>query len=98
MDIIETYTGGYHKILKINIPAGETMEEHYSTSDAFIIVFEGKAKLIFKNEEIELVSESVFLIPAIKPHSLKVIEDLRAYLVLDCTGSIRNMPKASKKI
>lgn len=96
MEIVESYKGGYHKILKIAISAGQSMEEHYATTDAFIIVLEGKAKLIFKNRKIDLMAESVFLIPALKAHLLNVTEDLKAYLVLGSMGNIepiKNFPK-----
>lgn len=65
MKIEEVCKGGYHTVLKAAIPAGEVMQEHYSTSDAFIIVLEGKARLVFVNKQIELKEGSAFLIPGL---------------------------------
>lgn len=91
MDIREVCSGGYHKILKVNIAAGEVMQEHYSTSDAFIIVMNGKARLVFQNKQIDLAADSTFMIPGLKLHSLEVLEDLQAYFILGPKGGIEGV-------
>ncbi len=88
MEIKEVCVGGFHKILSLSIDSGKTMEEHYSTSDAFIIVLKGKGELIFENKKVALDMDTTYLIPALKTHQLKVTEDLKAYLVLGPKGGI----------
>lgn len=82
MGIEEVCKGGYHKVLRARMPAGSSMEAHYATSDAFMVVVNGEAKLIFNDQEVALSAGSAFLIPGLKPHVLKVSQDLDAYFTL----------------
>lgn len=91
MPIEEICSGGFHKVLKAEIPAGEGMEEHYTTSDAFVVVVDGSAKLIFKDKQVDLFAGSAFLIPGLKPHSLVVSKDLKAFFTLASTGKIKKV-------
>lgn len=85
--------GGYHTVLSADIPEGEAMQEHYSTSEALIIVLEGSAMLIFKDKQVHLSKGSVYLIPGLKVHSLEALEDLKIYLVLGTAGNIKMIEK-----
>lgn len=89
MNVEEVWSGGYHRIFKAEIPAGEKMQEHYTTSDAFMVVVGGEARLIFKDKEVDLKEGSSFLIPGLKPHSLEASQDLKAFLTLAPMGNIK---------
>lgn len=72
----------HYKVVKVEMPAGVNMPQHYATSDAFVMVESGNALLIYKNETCELKQGSSLSIPSHEPHILKVIEDFKAYIVL----------------
>jgi quercetin dioxygenase-like cupin family protein len=82
MEIGPLHSGEHYKILKAEIPAGGRMPTHYATSEAFIIVTGGRAEIIFSDQEVRLQAGSTFLIPARKPHTLNVIEDFKACIIL----------------
>ena len=91
MSMKEICRGGFHKVLQARISAGECMEEHYATSDTFVVVINGRAKLIFQDLVVDLTAGSTFLIPGLKPHSLEVFQDLEAYFTLAPLGCIENV-------
>lgn len=82
MGLEQVFEDDHRQILKVELPAGSGMPEHYATSDAFVIVVEGKAKLIFNDMTCELVRGGTFLIPEEKSHRLEVIDDFKAFIVL----------------
>ncbi len=97
MELEEICKGGFHKVLKAEIPAGGGMEEHYTTSDAFVVVVDGNAKLIFKDKQVDLCAGSAFLIPGLKPHSLIVSSDLKAFFTLAPMGKIKGLKTNTKQ-
>lgn len=88
MKIGPLHSGEHYKILKAEIPGGSRMPTHYATSEAFIIVISGTAEIIFSDQEVHLQTGSSFLIPARKPHTLNVIEDFKACIILAPAASI----------
>ena len=48
------FSNNYYKVMEVALNVGETMPLHKATSDAFIIVKEGSAKIIFSDVEVEL--------------------------------------------
>lgn len=91
MSMKEICRGGYHRVLQARIPAGDCMEEHYTTSDTFVVVINGKAKLIFQDNVVDLIAGSTYLIPGLKPHSLEVSQDMEAYFTMAPMGCIENV-------
>ena len=77
------------KVISVSLEKGESMPNHKATSDAFVIVRQGKVKLIFDNHEIYLRQDSTQLIPANEKHTLQVEEDFSACIVLAIEGEIK---------
>ena len=88
MDIGEIYSNDQFKILKAEIPAGQRIPTHTASSEAFLVVVQGKAQLIFSDTEVSLEPGSTYRIPVRKPHSLDVIEALEAFIVRCGEGRI----------
>lgn len=82
MEIGLLHSSEHYKILKAEIPGGGRMPAHFATSEAFIVVISGRAEIIFSDQEVSLQAGSTFRIPARKPHTLNVIEDFKACIIL----------------
>lgn len=86
---IEQIFGDAHRtILKATIPAGSTVPSHHATSDAFVIVSRGKAILDFHLRKVTLTEGATFLIPESREHTLQVLDDFEAYIILAGGGKI----------
>ena len=79
----------HYKVLRVEIPAGKDVPRHYATFDAFIMVNSGNALLIFSDETIELKKDSYFSITANRPHTLRIVEDFKAWIVLANDAEIK---------
>lgn len=88
MEIKKIFENRSFKIMNVALLKGEILPNHRATSDAFIIVQRGSAKIIFDDIEIPLHHNSTQLIPANKKHSLKVLEDFNASIVFSIEGEI----------
>ncbi len=64
------------------------MPDHRATTEAFIIVKRGRAKIIFDDKEVDLQQDSTHLIPANEKHTLQVEEDFSACIVFPIEGEI----------
>lgn len=84
----ELFHNGSYKVMQVTIPGGQNMPSHHASSDAFVIVQEGEALLIFSDETIELHPGSHHAIPAAKQHILKVVKDFRALIVMEAGAEI----------
>ena len=89
MEMKKIFSNNYYKVMEVALNIGETMPLHKATSDAFIIVKEGTAKIIFSDTEAELHQGSTFAIPANKEHKLQVIEAFKAFVVFASDGEIK---------
>ena len=82
------YENESYKIMDVALKKGESLPKHKATSEAFIIVKEGKGKIIFDNEEVPLEHDSSHSIPGNETHKLEVLEDFRASIILGKDGDI----------
>ncbi|GEO05038.1 hypothetical protein AAE02nite_27020 [Adhaeribacter aerolatus] len=84
----EIHKNASYKILQITLPAGKIMPRHYATSDAFIMVVSGEARLSLTTKEQILQPGATFPIPAREPHTLEILSDFRAFVVLAADANI----------
>jgi len=82
-------TNEHFQVVKIEFAAGANMKRHIATSDAYLIVEDGNALLIYAGETYELSKGETFLIPANEQHMLKIIDDFKAWIVLASTAQIK---------
>lgn len=85
----EIHANTSYKILKVTLAKGEEMPRHHASSDAFIIVEKGKAKVRLLEREEVLEQGATLHIPADEPHSLQVLEDFVAHVVLAAEAKIQ---------
>ncbi|MES2111451.1 MAG: hypothetical protein V4577_22025 [Bacteroidota bacterium] len=77
------------QIVEIKLAAGVSMPRHIATCDACLVVEEGIALLIYAGEMRELSPGVVTLIPANEQHMLKIIEDFKAFIILEKEALIK---------
>lgn len=82
------YVGKQFKVLEVTGNAGIDMPLHYCTSEAVVAIQQGRATLYIDGEIKELTSGMSVLLPANKKHSLKVVDTLRAQVVMTKEASI----------
>ncbi|MCK0144771.1 cupin domain-containing protein [Arenibacter sp. F26102] len=70
------------KILQIKALSGTGMPKHHSTTEAVIVVLEGKAILKAKETEYLLEKGSSMLVPAGLEHSLTILEEFQAVAIM----------------
>lgn len=84
--------GEQFKMLEVTAVAGAFMPVHYCTSEAIVMVREGTATLEMEGGNTELAPGSSILIPAGKPHSLRVGQPLKATVVMERTATLEFEP------
>lgn len=77
------------KIVDIKLSAGVNMPRHTATCDACLVVEEGVALLIYAGEMRALSPGVVTLIPANEQHMLKIINDFKAFIILEKDAIIK---------
>jgi|SRR5690606_2076670 len=82
------HLGEQFKVLEVTGNAKADMPIHYCTSEAVVIIQQGRAILIIDEAEKELTPGMSVLLPAKKKHSLKIIEPLKAQVVMAKEASI----------
>jgi len=82
------HVGEQFKVLEVTGIAEADMPLHYCTSEAVVIIQKGKAILSIDGERKELSPGMSVLLPARKKHTLKVIEPLKAQVVMAKDASI----------
>ncbi len=80
--MLELTKNNHYKVVQVELPAGTNMPRHFATSDAFVIVENGNALLIYKGETCELRAGTNICISSHEEHILKVLEDFKALIVL----------------
>lgn len=76
------FFGEQFKVLEVTGNAEVNMPLHYCTSEVVVTIQKGRAILIIDNAEKELTTGMSVLLPARKEHSLKIIESLKAQVVM----------------
>ena len=79
----------HYKVMQATLKAGDQMPNHYATSDAFIVVVKGRAKLLVNGTEIALIAGGHYSLPAMQAHPLQIEEDFEACIVLAAGGDIQ---------
>jgi quercetin dioxygenase-like cupin family protein len=88
MEMKKIYENDLYKVMNVSLKKGESLPQHKATSDAFIIVKQGRGTIIFDNREVPLQYDSAQLIPANETHTLEVLDDFRASIILGKNGDI----------
>lgn len=87
MSILER--GKEYKVLHVTGAKGCQMPPHLSTKEAIIIVYEGEAILKLDSQEIYLMVNEPFIIPALASHSLFITEDFAAHVIMAVDSEIK---------
>ena len=80
--LIPLYFGEQFKVLEVTGNAEVNMPLQYCTSETVVTIQKGRAILIIDEAEKELATGMSVLLPARKEHSLKIIESLKAQVVM----------------
>lgn len=84
----EIHANASYKVFSVSLAKGEEMPRHYASSDAFLVIRQGKAVLKLQEREVVLESGATIAIPANEPHSLHILEDFAATVVLAADAQI----------
>ena len=95
MEMNKLFGNSHYKVMNVALKPGESMPLHKTTSDAFIIVKTGLARLIFSDKEVELQQGSTAVIPAHKEHQLQVKDAFNAYIIFAAEGEIKFLNQPS---
>ena len=85
----EINNNAVYKVLQVNLPKGQIMTWHFASSDAFIIVDKGEAKLSLPTKSITLLAGTSFPIPVKEPNTLEILADFRAHVILAADAYIQ---------
>ncbi|WP_083610322.1 cupin domain-containing protein [Pontibacter flavimaris] len=88
MEMKEIHANASYKVLSVGLGGGEEMPRHYASSDAFMVVKAGKGILKLRGRELTLEAGTTLLIPANEPHSLYILENFAAEVVLAAGAQI----------
>ena len=80
--------GEQFKMLEVTAVAGAFMPLHHCTSEAIVMVREGTATLEMDGGNTELAPGSSILIPAGRPHALRVGQPFKATVVMERKASL----------
>lgn len=83
------HTGATFKTLKVTALKGAVMPLHHATSEAVLIVQEGEAVLKMNGEKHILDKNASIIIPAFENHSLEIISDFNALVVMAVDSDIQ---------
>ncbi|MCK0159089.1 cupin domain-containing protein [Allomuricauda sp. F6463D] len=81
--------GKTYKALEVIGYPGTVMPHHYSTGEAVIMVKKGKALLKMCDDEHKLEMGSVYIIPAKKEHSLTILGEFEAVVIMAIDSAIQ---------
>jgi quercetin dioxygenase-like cupin family protein len=76
------------KALKVEGGAGTKMPPHHSTREAVIVVQKGEALLRMPDGEHPLKAGDCFIVPAKKEHTLTIIKDFTAIVIMAIESEI----------
>jgi quercetin dioxygenase-like cupin family protein len=61
---------------------GQGLSEHKAPFDALVYIMDGKAQVMIKNEQFELVAGEMIILPVDEIHALKAIERFKMALIM----------------
>ncbi len=88
-DLLPLATGASLKIFELDGAAGMIMPVHYCTEEAVVSVKAGSSRLQFEDHAMILEKGESFLLPAGKTHSLTLLEDFQALVVMPVESDIK---------
>ncbi|MHC2993538.1 hypothetical protein OB13_18855 [Pontibacter sp. HJ8] len=88
MEMKEIHANASYKVLTVSLAKGEEMPRHYATSDACLVIREGKGMLKLQEREVVLEAGATLVIPANEPHSLQIQENFAATVILAAGAQI----------
>lgn len=88
-ELLPVATGDTLKIFEVTGTSGMEMPVHYSTEEAVVSVKQGSSKLQFEDDAVILNVGDTYLIPAGKLHSLTLLDDFRALVVMPVESDIK---------
>lgn len=80
--------GEQFRSLEVTAAAGAMMPAHHCTSEAVVVVLQGEASMVMEDGETPLHEGTSFLIPAGKVHTLNVIRDFRATVIMGSLATL----------
>ena len=87
--LIPLYIGKQFKVLEVTGNAEVNMPLQYCTSETVVTIQKGRVILIIDETEKELTTGMSVLLPTRKEHSLKIIESLKAQVVMAKDATIK---------
>lgn len=81
--------GADFKALQVTAKAGMIMPEHHATHEAVIVVKSGESILKIHGKNHNLKAGDTFILPAKQDHSLEVVQDFLATVILPKTAEIK---------
>ena len=81
--------GNLFKVLQVTGTGGMYMPEHYSSSEAVIVVQKGSAVLGLNGKEYALRQDRSFVIPAGEQHTLRLEESFQAIVIMEISSEIK---------
>lgn len=95
MELKALFGGDQFSTFYIIIVAGDQNPHQMATQDAYLVILCGMARLKFEQSEVLLQQGSGTFIPPEQAHTLEVLVDLEAYLILAAGGGIEFPDKNS---
>ncbi|MEO8415891.1 MAG: cupin domain-containing protein [Ginsengibacter sp.] len=89
MKMKQLFSNSHYKIVEVWLKKDELMPLHKATSDAFMIVKSGTAKIIFDDSEVELFQGATQVIHGYKQHKLQVTGTFNACIILASEAEIK---------
>lgn len=81
--------GQYLKLIEVTAKSGMFMPEHHATAETVIMVKKGRAVLNMDDRDYNLKAGDSMILPAMKDHHLKVIDDFNAVITMALKGDIK---------
>lgn len=86
-------SGKEFKILNVTGTNGSTMASHFSTGEAILSVMRGEALLKLGEKEIHLLPGELVIIPAEEPHTLAILNEFEANVIMAIDSEIKFLNK-----
>lgn len=81
--------GDEFTVIRVNAKKGMKMPTHHATSEAVIIVEQGEANLQLPDNKEVLIKGKTVILPANQDHSLDIVEDFQAVVIMGAEGEIK---------
>ncbi|MBK6877627.1 MAG: hypothetical protein IPG99_14550 [Ignavibacteria bacterium] len=86
-------SGKEFKILNVTGTKGSAMAPHFSTGETILSVIREEAVLNLKEKEIHLRAGQLVIIPAEEPHTLAILNEFEANVIMAIDSEIKFLNK-----